>query len=141
MSFLAKYTVYDDSNCQNIFLVNIVSGKYQVTGTSTDVVGAQKIDLTYSTSTMTLYKPSLIEKYNHEKVYGYNDWKVDVPKNISGRSYSQSDQPAANARFSLYRVENNKMYLGRIIGSKDGSSAEKRHVALDMKKAYHIIDK
>ncbi len=142
MSFQVEYIVYHDKpNCQSISLVNIVSGKYQLTGIGTDVAGANKIDLLYSSATMTLYEGFLAEKWKREKVYGYDDWEVGMPKDVLGKSYSPNDTPTFTSIFSIYKVEDNKLYLGKLIGNNDGSTVGKRHNKLDMKRTYYIKEK
>jgi hypothetical protein len=75
-----------------------------------------------------------VSTFNTEKLFGYSDWKTDVPKSILGRkmsSESKAEFQAGSLSFMIYKIEDGVGYFKTSDAVNDGNSEAQRKVGLD----------
>lgn len=98
-------------------------------GAASTPSGAQKIDMTVGTVTMTPKSSAAVTLLNSNSRCGYNNWALNVAKNIT--TNSSCGWGANTKAFSIYKMDSSTLYLGKGDGSHNGLSESQRHVQLE----------
>lgn len=118
---------------ENTGITKPASSIYRITITATYTtgssvstpVGAKKINYVYTAATITPLTSDVVTYWNANNTFGYNDWVINVSKDILGRGNMPS---AGDIFYDVYKIENDKLYLGddEIDSNYDGSTDAKR---------------
>jgi hypothetical protein len=90
------------------------------------------IDLVLKTIKAKIKNTAAVATANAASFCGFNDWAVDVEKDVTGRDCIQ-DMPAANKNFyQILRLETaHRLFVGALTEAQDGSDPSKRPTNLE----------
>ena len=98
-------TVYSNSSCTTPILTFSIAGTYVVSNITHEILEEQgDLDSTLLEFQITLNNSTLVTDYNTSSECGYNDWQLNVPKDVLGKSCDGSTLPSAGTvEYSIYR--------------------------------------
>lgn len=119
---------YQDKNCKH------ESFRFQTNGSvKFSAENTTWIHFTYESVQLTLFSLDAIEDFNNRQVCGFSDWQQGVTKQITGLTCAlftvnqNSKIPhSGDSKFGIYKIEDDKLFYGKMTKEKDGSSIEKR---------------
>ena len=145
-TFSQESSVFQDKKCNKLFLLNTFEGTYTETaGTTSDQLNMtlEKHYFTFS----ALLAP-LMSMFNKDNFCGYNDWKVDTKKEVTGKVckftvLGQTQEFPTLLKpetiYTITKIEKNNLFLGEFTADLDGSTEAKRPTALDKKIPYKSL--
>lgn len=129
-----KFFRYGDKACSAAKTTVEYPGTYEVVG---DVEGGVALNIVLGAYNFTVHDADMVAKLNEEKYCGFDDWAVDVTKNLGGVQCGESKKPGTGEMYyDLYQIvsaegQADTVTFGAGTKEKDGSSAEKRPNTLD----------
>lgn len=125
---------FSDSSCETRTNIVTVTGNIALVEVATPAE-VEGIDIEYTSATMTLYGARSVTESNDQEFFGYSDWEAGTPKDIFGRSILEGADPffgSGQTLHTLIDLVDNKLCFGEVTDELDGSTAEKRPVAVDL---------
>jgi hypothetical protein len=126
-----KESFFSDGHCQKAILVFINEGTFVLPA-------ARNIDFRFTSVRLKLGGENLIQDFNHRKVCGFQDWKIDEEKEISGRlceifiiGSPQKIPTAGDMRYGTYHLQDDRLQFGKISREENALTPEKRPTKLD----------
>ena len=86
-----------------------------------DIAGWTSYVFTYESITATPHTVILTRLFNSGKVYGYTDWVINQPKEITGRKYQESSeakQAKGAVRTNTTKIDGDTLLLARYVADK-----------------------
>jgi hypothetical protein len=113
---------YLDAGCTQPSTTISLASTYVLSGSSTAVSGAQQLDVTPTTATLTIHDADSVQAANSQKLYGYSNWVAEQPQDITG--LDPTGQPAAKSKpfYTIVQVNGAKLYLGQKQNSTDDNT-------------------
>lgn len=102
----------------------------------------KQLDMTFVQVFETLLDEGMVTQRNQDNYCGFSDWEVGVKRDITGLACASDEGDFFNVGdqyFDILQVNNQQLRIGFAPDedtSHDGSTAEKRTVALDPDKVY-----
>lgn len=133
-SYSWKFLRYGDKTCETPKTTVEYPGTFSVVG---DAEGGVAFDIVLGAYNFTVHDAEMVEALNKEKYCGFEDWAVDVTKNLGGVQCGESKKPGTGETYyDLYKIVSEEgkadtATFGAATEDKDGSSAEKRPTTLD----------
>ena len=124
----ATYSVktYSDTTCSVPISTLITYRNYKLGEAVPGMVNTRKLDYVFNSITMTYNNQETITSANNSPgYYGYTNWELNEPKDVSGLKQMNSSSPehAKGEKFyTIVRINNNKLYMGNYdsgIGTSD----------------------
>lgn len=134
-----KFKRYGDKTCATPKTTVEYPGTFTVVG---DKEGGVGFDIVLTAYNFTVHDAAMVESLNKEKYCGFEDWAVDVTKNLGGVQCGESKKPGTGETYyDLYKIVSEEgkadtVTFGAATEDKDGSSAEKRPTTLDADHVY-----
>lgn len=134
-----KFKRFGDKTCETPKTTVEYPGTFTVAGESEGGVG---FDIVLGAYNFTVHDAEMVEQLNKEKYCGFEDWAVDVTKNLGGVQCGESKKPGTGEiYYDLYKIvsaegQADTVTFGASTEDKDGSSAEKRPTTLDADHVY-----
>lgn len=92
-----------------------------------------QIDFTYTQIQLVVHRKEVVQDFNKRSVCGLTNWKVSEPQTITGLKCAlfnihkpTSIPQSGDTKFGIYKIENDKLYFGKLSKENDGSTPEKR---------------
>ena len=118
-------TMWDTPDCSateksNVLLkINLNLGEEVSAAYNNENVTATVVDTTIVSYKITYYDQTSIDILNQKEYCGFNDWTIDVPKEVSGRECDEETMPDGNSKTILYLDDTttpNTIYFGESEG-------------------------
>lgn len=124
-TFIDNLTFYQDSACLDPLITVTRKSTFSLTGTN-------GIDYSFSSLTAVITNANAIANSNGEQLFGYNNWVVNSPQNVSGRTlFGQAGGETTGTLYlNVYEISSNELVLG------DPSTTE-RPTSVDSSVVYH----
>ncbi|KYG66314.1 hypothetical protein AZI86_04460 [Bdellovibrio bacteriovorus] len=97
-----------------------------------------KIDFAFSQINITLHNIHYVDDYNDRQVCGISTWQVGKAENVTGKfceifgpGVGLQIPPQGQMRYGIYKIEEKRLYFGRLSLEHDSSSPEKRPQEFD----------
>lgn len=97
------------------------------------------VDFTYTQIELKLFHEFLVEDFNLRQVCGFTDWQIQTAKTITGLQCAlfnlmkPSQIPkVGKILFGIYKVEDEKLYYGKLSKEKDSSTPDRRPEEYDI---------
>lgn len=120
---------FQDQACQKPLMSFSYDGLYQLrTG---------EMDYQFSRVSITVYSNELLQNFKTRKVCGFTNWSLNSPREITGLRcafFSEKEMQVPNngeGRFGIWKVENRKLYFGKLTPSHPATSPETRPIEWD----------
>lgn len=132
-------THFSDAACHVPELGLTISSQFGVDGLSTDIVGAYKSSTTTHKATLTPLATDVAMSLNLFSYCGFQNWTINVPKDVTGLICQGQTMPAAEVRdFDIFQVDaQGVLYWGLRTSAFDGASPERRPIALNTANPFH----
>jgi len=124
-------STYSDALCKAPVIQLINEGTFTLPA-------AGQMDFKFTSLRVQINSEAIIDDFNRRAVCGFQDWKLNEEKEISGRLceiiYAGSPQriPAAgDMRYGIYRLEDGYLYLGMLTREENALTPEKRPTNYD----------
>lgn len=134
-----KFKRYGDKACSAATTTVEYPGTYEVVG---EAEGGVALNIVLGAYNYTVHDADMVAKLNEEKYCGFDDWAVDVTKNLGGVQCGESKKPGTGETYyDLYKIvategQADTVTFGASTEDKDGSSSEKRPTTLDADHVY-----
>ncbi len=125
---------YSDNACGELIMQDTTSATFKIGDAMPGMTNTYKIDFTQTSLCRTPKTAAVVAEANSKSGFGYNDWTIDVPKDIAGRSSSNGAKQTENGAtiYSIFKIDGEKYYIGdKTTG--DGTSVDKRPSVIDMR--------
>lgn len=140
-SFAQTVSVYSDLNCSVPILTIAISGTYITSNlTSTMLEYRADLDSTLAVYQITPNSSGLATDYNTSSYCGYNNWQLNVPKDVTGRNCDGTIIPSVGAvEYSFFEKVKvgytmlgtefapDDLYFGTKDSTHDGTSPTQRY--------------
>lgn len=121
---------YADKACTQKVLDFTSEGSFQVQN--------EKIDFAFSQIAIILGNIHYVADWNDRKVCGIATWQLGIKQNVTGKfceifgpGVGIQVPPEGQQRFGIYKIEEDRLYFGRLTLEHDSSSPEKRPIEYD----------
>lgn len=128
VAFTESY--YADKKCDELLL------EFTSLGAFTAENG--KIDFAFRQINITLHNIHYVDDYNDRHVCGINTWQVGKAEDVTGKfceifgpGVGLQIPPQGRMRYGIYKIEEDRLYFGRLSLEHDSSSPEKRPQVFD----------
>jgi hypothetical protein len=119
-AYAKNYILYGDSECGDPLYLIQFGGRYQLTGSAPAL---QSMDATLEFASLTLYDEIEVERFNEDKILGYNDWALKESKNVLDKGFALDGMnPPELKTMMLYTVmayDQSKMIIGDFADSRE----------------------
>ncbi|MGE0174018.1 MAG: hypothetical protein AB7T49_14570 [Oligoflexales bacterium] len=127
---------YSDDNCQQKTESNIWEYTYSL-GKFADYLNVPKafeIDFVLLSAKRILHTQELVDEYNAQSMYGYTDWAINQPKDVTGRkslpTSTSSVEAAGTLSFDVIAIVDGYLTTGNTDTSGVGTSPVNRPKSL-----------
>lgn len=120
---------FQDQNCKTPLMSFSNEGLYQSR--------PNQVDFQFQTVAITLYLKSMVDDYNSRRVCGFNDWAINKPRTVTGLKCSLFSSrevqipKKGDMRYGIWKIENEKLFFGKLTPSHPATSPETRPVEWD----------
>lgn len=121
---------FQDRNCEIPSFEFITTGSIAYPNSTEQT---NPIDFTYTQIELKIYHDFVVQNFNERQVCGFKDWQQATPKDITGKQCALFNftKPSpipqkGEQKFGIYKVEDNRLYYGKLSQERDSSSPEKR---------------
>lgn len=122
---------YLESSCLTLTDSAVSVKSFTIGEAVTGLTNTYKINYTFKSDTFTARTASEVTAARSQKYYGYDDWKLDVAKDTTGKASDGTADPTTAVGYLDYdilKIDGSKLCAGdRATG--DGSSEAKRRTA------------
>lgn len=131
--FTVEYKGFDDTTCTDSQLLHVdheTNGEAYQTKTP-ELVGWMTIDYLVKEDLRILTHLREVALYNREKRFGYGDWQINVPKDISGRKYRENSTALpsiGDARVRTFLIQGNLLKVASYVTGKAQEVEDESHV-------------
>jgi hypothetical protein len=120
-TYLVYNRFYSDSGCASLSHRATLNGTYSMSG--------QNIDLTTTTSSMTMLTAAQVTIANNTAYCGFTNWVINVAKDVTGLDCGDwSFNPAGMTFYDIWKVEGNFFYMGASDYTYDGLTPATRPI-------------
>lgn len=128
---------YDDALCANKITTTRLEFSF-LTGLPGKAQGSYDFDMTVKSYHQAFHQSDVIDTLNVYEFMGFNDWKVDQEKDITGIESKGDYAPDKGMTFfTIVKVENDQLTMGLLSQKYNGSSSKSRPIKLDEKFIYY----
>lgn len=136
--FQGKGAIYEelsfsDAHCEDLFARFEVDMIYFDAGFNLTVENSRKIDLELKSIYLTYLREDVIELVNEGFLFGFENWEVGVPQNVTGLMAIFGVDPLpyeGEKSFYIYAIRNDTLYFGDLT-TGDGTSEAQRPTGLE----------
>jgi hypothetical protein len=120
---------FKDQNCKTPLMSFSNDGRYQVR--------PGQMDFQFESVSITLYTNELASDFRARQVCGFSDWSVNKPRAITGLKCAFFSNKAVqvprkgDGRFGIWKIENQRLYFGKLTPSHPATSPETRPIEWD----------
>ncbi|MGZ3688444.1 MAG: hypothetical protein ACXWPM_09630 [Bdellovibrionota bacterium] len=123
------YRVFDDTQCTD---TKVLFSKSEVAGETyqqktPELPGWSTLDYLVKAYLLTPEYDRIVTIYNRNQTYGYGDWQLHVPKDISGRKFdghSSALPTLGEARVRSFTLQGDKLKFAKYVDGKAQESED-----------------
>lgn len=122
---------FNDDKCASDFLHFINEGTFMLPASG-------QMDFQFTSVRLKITDESLVKNLNSRSVCGFQDWKLNEEKEISGRlceifiiGSPQKIPTVGDMRYGIYRLDNDRLYFGKLTRDENAMTPEKRPTNYD----------
>jgi hypothetical protein len=122
----ATYSIktYYDSNCNNKISTLSTQREYKLGERLPGTADIRKLDYIFKSVYMTYNDQAAVNKANQSRNYGFSNWAVNQPQNVSHLKLSPSASPEhANGEkfYTIVKITTDKLFMGDYDSGKGDS--------------------
>jgi len=109
----AAMGMFSDAACASKnFGIDLV-GTYTIGNDTTTPAGAKELDLIWSSVSLTISNADYVGTFNQHKFCGFEDFVVNVAKDVSTANCGEGNLPKANStEYDIFKIEGSSLFLG-----------------------------
>lgn len=122
---------YGDDNCQTNLMDFMNDGTFELPAPG-------QMDFTFTFVRVKLGHEVMVADFNRRAVCGFQDWKLNEEKDISGLlcemfvvGSPQKTPTAGDMRFGIYRIDHDHLYFGQLTRDENASTPLRRPTNYD----------
>lgn len=124
-------TTYNAASCSSAKWIYVKTSTFKI-GDYVARAGERKYDFTQTALTLTPKSSAGVSEMNTSSLCGYNDWALDISRDVTGKNCSSVVQPSNNTKtYSIYKLNTaaspHEIQLGTTGAIANGTSEATRH--------------
>ncbi len=127
---------YGEAACSTLLAKFSAVRTFEFVGAVDGLTNAHKVNYTYQSLGATLVDEDTVLDFNTKKYFGYDNWQINVPKDVAGKKASVDDadsdaQPAVGfISYVILKAEDSNLTPGDL-ATGDGKTDAKRPKTLE----------
>ncbi len=122
---------YGDASCANALFSLVITSTLSVGADKTSPAGSKEVNITAVSLIGMAMDDATVAALNQAKYCEVSNWAKNEEIDLTTKNCSNSTYTVGATIYSIGKVENNTLVLGRTSGSNDGKTAATRHTELN----------
>lgn len=124
--------VFGNSDCSNQYVDVSITGTLDIGPVSQSIANARDTQAIVSKALLTPKSGFVAMMLNSKNMCGMKNWKANVAQDVSGKECEGKQMPKiGDSSYDLISRESNKLFRGEKTEENNGTSPEKRPIALN----------